>query len=884
MNIKRLILLCFLTLSAASIRAQDLQSLLVKINAYQDVHPIEKLYLHMDKHAYTAGETVWFKAYTTVGIENFLSNISHIAYIELISPKEEVVSNIRIPIVTGLGVGDIPLADTLVEGTYRVRAYTNWMRNDSSIYFFNENIQVSNGRLDNVLSHSYLDNSNYNIQLQDMEGIPLAEESVRYEIISPIGKNLKRGRLKTDDQGQLSIPFKDDYAKSKLFISFSNRAEAQVKKIFKLPEATVLKNSIQFFPEGGNLLIGNINKIAIKTLKPDGLGAESQTHILTTTGDTAATIKTNILGMGSAPLFIQGTQPMIAYTTFDDGTTIKSELPQPVSSGYNIQVNNGNSDKLFAQVCLSPDKQDGSEIYFVAQYMGNVYYASKQPASRPELIFSVPKADLPNGVLTVSILNHNLEPLIERPVFVYKAKNVLPLTANIDAPTSNKRNKITVSLETGAPSDSIRTAVLSASVINTDKLKDHSKITPNILSSLLLSTDIKGYIENPGYYFDGKIKIDDIDNLLLTQGWRKINITPFFEVKEPIFSPEKSISIKGQARKLGRKAPVPNAKLVLVPTHNFMEFIDTVANEDGYFEFDNLFFPDSIKFLITAKDEKGKNNIDIIIPSETPPAIDPNKNAPGEQNNINTTFVDQLLHSKKYFSGLEAQGLMEKSIAIQEVVVTARSPRHKASERSANLNGPGNADQVIGAEDLETCTTLEMCLNGRLMGVMFRNGIPYTTRGGGEMQVILDGMYVENDMLSMINPMDVQSVEVLRNINYTAIYGSYGGNGLIIITSKSGADAMRSNYTPKGIVTVQPQGFHMHKTFYKPVYEPDSETTLNQDLRTTIHWEPNIVTDEDGKAAFDFYTSDEAGKYLITIEGLDFNGRLGRQTLTVDVK
>src|SRR5690606_40208027 len=148
---------------------------------------------------------------------------------------------------------------------------------------------------------------------------------------------------------------------SKLFISFSNRAEAQVKKIFKLPEATVLKNSIQFFPEGGNLLIGNINKIAIKTLKPDGLGAESQTHILTTTGDTAATIKTNILGMGSAPLFIQGTQPMIAYTTFDDGTTIKSELPQPVSSGYNIQVNNANSDKLFAQVCLSPDKQDGSE-------------------------------------------------------------------------------------------------------------------------------------------------------------------------------------------------------------------------------------------------------------------------------------------------------------------------------------------------------------------------------------------------------------------------------------------------------------------------------------------------------------------------------------------
>ena len=880
---KRLLLLCFLTLATASIKAQDLQGLLAKINAYQDIHPIEKLYLHIDKHTYTAGESIWFKAYTTVGINNLLSNISNIAYVELISPTEEVVSSIRIPIITGLGVGDITLADTLIEGTYRIRAYTNWMRNDSSIYFFNENIHVSNGRLDNVLSRSYLDNNNYTIQLQDIQGAPLTEEAVRYEIISPTGKNLRRGRVKTDDQGQLVIPFKDEYTESKLFISFSNKAKAQVKKIFKLPKATVLENSIQFFPEGGNLLVGSVNKIAVKTLKPDGLGIESQTVILTATGDTTATIKTNTLGMGSVPLFIPGIESMAAYTTFDDGSTIKTELPQPVASGYNIQMNNGNSDKLFAQVGVSPDKQDGSEIYFVAQYMGNVYYASKQPASKSELIFSVPKTDLPNGILTISILNSALEPVIERPVFVYNEKKALPVTANVDTPTSTKRKKITVSLETGNSSDSIRNSILSASVVNNSKLKDSSKVASNILSSLLMSADIKGYIETPGYYFDGEIKINDIDNLLLTQGWRKIDITPSFGISEPIFSPEKSISITGQARKLGRKAPASKANMVLVPTHNFMEFIDTVANEEGYFEFNNLFFPDSIKFLITAKDEKGRNNIDIIVSEETSPTIGPNKNAPGEQNNVNTNFVEELLHSKKYFSGLEAQGLMEKSIAIQEVIVTAQRPRHKASERSANLNGPGNADQVISAEDLETCTTLEMCLNGRLMGVMFRNGIPYTTRGGGEMQVILDGMYVENDMLSMINPMDVQSVEVLRNVNYTAIYGSYGGNGLIIVTSKSGADAMRSNYTPKGIATVQPKGFHIQKTFYKPKYEPNSETTLNQDLRTTIHWEPNIVTDENGKASFDFYTSDEAGKYLITIEGLDFNGRLGRQTLTVDV-
>lgn len=874
--------MCFCTWITAGIKAQDLQGLLAKINAYHNAHPIEKMYLHLDKYSYSAGETIWFKAYATVGIDNLLSNISNIAYVELISPTEEVVSSIRIPVLTGIGMGDITLADTLIEGTYRLRAYTRWMRNDSSIYFFNENIQISNGRLDNVLSRSSFQDGNYAVQLGDLQGNPLAGETVRYEI-SREGKSLKRGRIKTNDIGQLEIPYRDDYADAKLFISFTNAVQMPVKKIFKLPKMTVLENSVQFFPEGGNLLAGSINKIALKTLKPDGLGIASRTNILTVTGDTIATVETNALGMGAIPLFIHDTNPLTAHTIFEDGTTVTSELPDPISSGYSIQMNNGGADRLFAQVNISPDKQDDKDLYFVLQYMGHVYYASKQSASKEELVFSAPKTALPNGVLTVSILTHQLEPVIERPVFVYNEQQRLPLTVDTEA-SSSTRKKLTVSLEAGRASDTVRTAVLSATVINASKLKDSLAVAPNILSSLLLSADIKGYIEDPGYYFDGGVKAKDIDDLLLTQGWRKIDIGDPLEISDPTFSPEKSISIRGQARKLGRKAPVPNANMVLVPTHSFMEFIDTVANEEGYFQFDNLLFPDSIQFLITAKDQKGRNNIDIMMDEETSPAIGHNKNAPGEKNDVNSIFVDELLNSKKYFSELEAQGLMEKSIAIEEVVVTAQRPRHRASERSANLNGPGNADQVISAEDLERCATLEMCLNGRLMGVMFQNGIPHTTRGGGEMQVVLDGMYVEGDMLSMINPADVQSVEVLRNVNYTSIYGSYGGNGLIIITSKTGADAMRSNYRPKGIVTVQPKGLHVNKTFYKPVYEPDSETILRQDLRTTIHWEPNIITDENGKATFDFYTSDEQGDYLITIEGLDFNGKLGRETLTIEVK
>src|SRR5690606_39337826 len=86
------------------------------------------------------------------------------------------------------------------------------------------------------------------------------------------------------------------------------------------------------------------------------------------------------------------------------------------------------------------------------------------------------------------------------------------------------------------------------------------------------------------------------------------------------------------------------------------------------------------------------------------------------------------------------------------------------------------------------------------------------------------------------NIQDIESVEVLRNANYTAIYGMNGGNGLIILTSKTGLSAMR-NYVPRGILTIQPQGISLAKELYKLQYEANTELNLHRDLSTTIHWE-----------------------------------------------
>ncbi|NGM61140.1 hypothetical protein G5B30_04315 [Sphingobacterium sp. SGG-5] len=864
--------------------AQDIQTVLNKVDYTSGNNPQEKLYLHIDKYAYTAGETIWFKAYTTIGIQNLFSRLSNIGYVELIDPLNRIVSSIKIPILNGIGIGDLPLIDTLTAGSYRLRAYTNWMRNDDDRYFFDRTIQISNGRADNVLTATSVsqtdDGEAYTIALKSLSGVPLSKTTVYYELVKD-GETLRKKRTSTDEQGILTIDVDNKFAGTLIKLRFDNLEKMPVNKIIR-PANPRSKNSVQLFAEGGKILIGSLNNVAVKSINPQGLAVKSKVFIKSRT-DTLSIIETNDLGMGASYIFVGQDTSLSATAVFADGSTTDVVLPEIVSEGYSIILNTRNKERIISQVNLSQNLVNHEDLYFIAHHMGQVYYVSKQKANKNELAFSVNRSTLPTGVITISILNSQFMPVVERAVFNYADESRLPLMATLNKQTYGRRDSVRVHVLAGADRDSIRVAALSASVINLNKIQDDYKTAPDILSSLLLSADINGFIEKPGYYFaEGKIKDQELDYLMLTQGWRNIDWSSIGLEIKPKFEAEKGVKIAGYTKKLGRKAPEPNATVQLISTKNFMDFIDTVSNEEGYFDFGYLLFPDSIKFLVSARTKKGKKNIDIIVESNEPPAVTANRNAPLEINDVNTVFLDQIKQSKQFFAQLERTGLMEKSIAIEEVVVRATA-RKEVSENSSNLNGPGNADQVLTAEDLSTCTTLEMCLAGRIMGVRWVDGAPYNTRGNVPMQVVLDGMFIEPEEISMINVMDIESVEVLRNSNYTGIYGMNGGNGLLILTSKSGLSA-RSNYVPRGILTIQPQGLYATRTFYKPEYDVDNAVKLARDLRTTIHWEPAIVSDMSGKTAFSFFTADEPGKYLITLEGVDLNGRIGRKLVTFEVK
>lgn len=873
----------FLFFSFSSLSAQNEDHFVQQLEETKSHNPTEKMYLHTDRANYSAGETIWIKSYTTVEVENHLSLWSKIGYIELIDPTDRIIADRKIIISMGIGIADILLTDTLTEGVYRLRAYTNWMRNYDQDYFFEKLITVTNARTDNILTNTSKQQQDgtdyYTVALRTASGTPLSKKTVRYEVLDG-GQVTHRGSERTDDDGNLRLRVTDRIRGKDVVLRFENLNQRRVTKVIHT-DILDSDNSIQFLPEGGSMLLGRMANVGIKALKPNGKGIKATVEVVDGSGEVISRGETNALGIGAFSLLPVDDIVYQARVSFDDGSTTTVDLPPVSSSGYSLLVNPHDASRIFVQFNASDDRIIQGDVYLLAHQAGRVLLLTKQMHNNTETVFRISKSNLPTGLITLTVLDSDLKPLAERLVFSHKEEDFLPIAVDELSTSFGTRELVDVSIRTVQPTDSLELASLSASVVNLSKLTDSADVQNNILSGLLIESELKGFVEDPGYYFRDpqNIKALDLDHLLLTQGWRKFDWEAVGYVDSiKRFPVETGLKVSGQTRRLGRKAPASGATIQLISADDFSSFIDTVTSEEGYFEFDDLLFDDSTKFLLSAKDERGRNNVDIEYFQREAASIAPLQ---GAVNDVNSLFQDEMLSTSRFFDELERKGLLPNVIEIEEVVVTRE--RNRAPEHSRNLNGPGNADQVITWEDLETCPTLEMCLNGRLLGVMFRNGIPYTTRGGGQMQVELDGMPVEADMLNMLNPMDVASVEVLRNINYTSIYGSRGTNGVIVVTTKIGTEYRDSNFYPRGILVIEPKGISSVREFYKPIYDAVDDQGFTNDLRTTIHWEPLLVTDENGNTRFDFYTADESGTYRIIIEGIDLSGRLGRRVIDFDV-
>jgi hypothetical protein len=245
---RALLLLCFSILAATTAFHSDddpFSELLKKLDAFNQLHPQEKVHLQLDKPYYAIGDDIWFKAYVVDAGSSRLSTLSGVLNVDLINENDSLVKSVKLPVTGGVSWGDFQLADTLMEGNYRIRAYTELMRNAGTTFFFDKTIKVGNSWANKVFvaaSYTYDHAKNdpgqvtATLHFSGREEQPIAVADVSYTV-SLEDKVVARGKGKTNADGELSLVFRNPRGEAlspaKSLQNFPFRTKRRCAKLFR---------------------------------------------------------------------------------------------------------------------------------------------------------------------------------------------------------------------------------------------------------------------------------------------------------------------------------------------------------------------------------------------------------------------------------------------------------------------------------------------------------------------------------------------------------------------------------------------------------------------------------------------------------------------------
>ncbi|MDB5114621.1 MAG: hypothetical protein JWQ79_113, partial [Mucilaginibacter sp.] len=628
-------------------------------------------------------------------------------------------------------------------------------------------------------------------------------------------------------------------------------------------------------------------------------------------------------GMGSFELLPQAGESYTAVISLPGKTTKSYPLPPIKNSGTVLKVNAMGNDSLKIIVSATSDLASAN-YYLIGQSRGVVCYAAHFNLVNAASTNEVAKSAFPTGITRFTLFNSANLPLNERIVYIGHQDG---LAINISSNKTNytTRDSVALNIEVkdkdGIPMQgTFSLAVTDDSQVRTDSLGS------NIINDLLFTSDLKGTIEQPGWYLENNTteRIVALDNLLLTQGWVGYDWKDVFNNKtaEPKFPAEKEFTVEGKVTNVFNK-PVAGTQVALIGKSP-MVVKDTLTGKDGRFAFKGLFPVDTAEFKLQAVNKNGKAfNVGIEMLNEfKPPVFAATSSVTPWYVNSDTVRINNAntkTAQLKAIANLQGEGHMLKEVNIKE---------KKVVKDSKNLNGPGEADQIINEQELLKAgkMSLEEFLEKNVNGFMV-NGIwvpcsicrprPLSYVLNDKMlHIIIDGVdvnqmydnhtirwfklgpFIEPDRriflkgyLEYFSAEDVKGIEVMYNIRYTKNYDlSLLPTGLDVVDHIAYIEI--TTYSGKGPYAATPGTylyrslpFTLPKQFYSPKYSVKNNTVgLGTDLRSTIHWEPNVITDSNGKATISFFTADKPADYTIILEGIDLNGSIGYKRKIIKVE
>ncbi len=766
------------------------ETLSEKFNQYAQRSLQEKLYMHVDRNFYLAGEILWFRIYVTDAMLHQPLDMSKVAYAELIDAANTPVLQAKISLTEGKGNGSFALPVSLNSGHYKIRGYTNWMKNTGADYFFEQNITIVNTQ-----------------------------------------KN--------------------------------REAAAAANPKNNEPD-------IRFFPEGGSLVAGLSSRMACKIVGADGKGIAFSGKIIDEQQKPVADFHSYKMGMGSFDFTPAAGHRYQAAITIAD-KTFTQNLPTIFEKGYVLHLDNSNASAI--RVEIQTNLAGVSKVWLLAHTRQSLKEAKMVTLENGKASVSINPEKLGEGISHITLFTAEGQPVCERLYFRFPQKE-LSIQLNGLQASYPTRSKVDFTLGTSVSGQPENNADLSMAVYKLDELQLQNE--DDIRSYLWLRSDLKGYIESPGYYFSaGRDEASvAMDNLMLTQGWRRFSWDDILHDKMPPvnFAPE----LNGH---------IISGKVVSTVTGKPLENIETYVSVPGLNANFRTYISDAegrLKFDFTSM--KGSSEI----------IVQTNPNAADTLSRVELAnpFLDQYSSIKlPPFSLLsQKQHLLQDlhtGVQVQNAYHGLQLKRFWQSADTAVLFE--KPDAVYMMDDYTRFTTVEEVLREyvTLMDVQKR-------RSGFSIQLwnnfftpgidLVNRQFFQTEPLILVNSVPVFNVNRLMGYDplkmrklevYNRRYflGNSFFSGILNFTSYKG-DLADFELDPRALV-VDYEGLQLQREFYSPVYDGNEDLSHLPDFRTLLYWAHEIKADKKGDKHISFYTSDKKGKYVAVIQGLTAKGNCG---------
>ena len=779
----------------------------------KSIPDIEKVYLHTDNSRYFIGENLYYKAYNVSAYSNLLFDNSSILYVELISPDAKIIARNKTNLELGLGHGDFQLVDSLgvKPGIYQLRAYTNWNRNFGEDFVFKKNIEI----------------------------IDVFESSSKTNTIQNTVKETK--------------------------------AITKTKTV----ETTNPNNfTVDFFPEGGSLLENVASIVGFKAVDNNGNPIDIKGDIYDSDNELVTSFSSVHEGMGKFQMIALEGKKYHAKIKTLSGSELSVELPKVMKQGYSLSFRTFKGKNIIS--ILTNDatllQNPNTSLTVVCKAKGVSYFESKQTMTQTTLSFELAKDIAPEGISQITLFDSNSKPQSERLIYIEKEQD-LEVLLSTDKTTYKPNEKVIVNVVSESKTGEALSASFSLSVTDRNGIEDKDFGT-NICSYFLLESDIRGKVHHPAYYFDttNPKRLDHLENLLLTQGWRDFVWKKIPELSNKLdYEAEKGFTISGRVKQIfGDKSKVNSKISLALMDKKKMNFFSAITDSIGRFKFENLIFYGKTNMYLNTRDENGKFRGEMVLDSiEQAPMGISFKKEPVVWSETTKTVVENVF--KKY----TAFGVKPENILKEVKIIT------KNVHQAAILYGIPDYSYVPD-KDAHTFNNIRDFIDEKMPQTRFLKfhgdvelNEPKSASEPSGPLVLIDGYPItEAAELSFVNPSDVVKIEAsIGSPGMIFVYGKQAVFGIISIFTNGKNWGNKPKKEVYQSIKKKIDGFYTARVFYSPNPE-QAELDNIAAVRNTIYWNPEVFSEVTNTTDVDvsYYNTKVETKVKVALEGMTVTG------------